>query len=82
MPSVALPFPSIVVASSNDPYVYMDRARLFANQWGSLFTPIGAKGHINAESGLGDWQEGQMLLQQLQERIRSAASSDSFRKTS
>ncbi len=68
MPTLSLPFPSLVVASENDPYVSIERAAFFADKWGSRLVKIGAKGHINADSGLGDWGEGKILLQQLQER--------------
>ena len=58
----ALPFPSIVVASTNDPYVSLVRARAMAAAWGSRFVEIGAAGHINGEAGFGDWPEGEKLL--------------------
>jgi prephenate dehydrogenase len=67
VPRDLLPFPSIVVASSNDPYVTLARAREFARAWGSRFVDIGAVGHINGESGLGDWPEGKRLLRHLVE---------------
>ena len=65
LPLVRLPFPSIVVASSNDEFVTLDRAREFADSWGSRFVPIGEAGHINADSGLGCWQKGRELLAEL-----------------
>lgn len=65
LPLVQLPFPSIVVASSNDEFVTLDRARAFADSWGSRFVPIGEAGHINAESGLGCWPQGRDLLGEL-----------------
>jgi predicted alpha/beta hydrolase family esterase len=55
-------FPSIVVASSDDPYGSVDHARRCTDAWGSRLVEIGAAGHINAGSGLGDWAEGQALL--------------------
>ncbi|WP_242123566.1 alpha/beta hydrolase [Sphingobium sp. Sx8-8] len=61
-PKALLPFPSIVVASRNDPYISMGRARLLAQFWGSQFADAGESGHINADSGLGDWAFGQFLL--------------------
>jgi prephenate dehydrogenase len=64
-PRDLLPFPSIVVASSNDPYLTVARAREFARGWGSRFVDIGAVGHVNGESGLGDWPEGKRLLRHL-----------------
>ena len=65
LPLVPLPFPSIVVASNNDEYATLDRARLFADSWGSRFVDLGAAGHINAESGLGCWPRGRELLAEL-----------------
>lgn len=62
MPREPLPFPSIVVASSDDPYVSPARAQAFAASWGSRYVGIGARGHINHDSGLGDWPEGLALL--------------------
>lgn len=63
-PRQALPFPSTVVASSNDPYATLAFAKSCAAAWGSEFVSLGAAGHINAASGLGAWQEGCALLQQ------------------
>jgi len=54
-----------VVASSNDPYVTLSRARGFAMAWGSEFMMIGEAWHINSASGLGDWPEGFALLNAL-----------------
>lgn len=60
-----LPFPSTLVASTDDPYCTLARASQFANAWGSRLVKLGACGHINADSGLGDWLGGQALLQEL-----------------
>jgi predicted alpha/beta hydrolase family esterase len=60
-----LPFPSIVVASSDDPYGSLGFAERCARAWGSRLVEIGPRGHINADSGLGDWEEGQRLLASL-----------------
>jgi len=65
MPTTPLPFPSIVVASDNDTFVSITRARYFADQWGSVFVNIGPKGHINSDSNLGYWEEGQRVLETL-----------------
>jgi predicted alpha/beta hydrolase family esterase len=61
----ALPFKSTLVASSNDPYCSFERAVSFASAWGSSLVNLGALGHINADSGLGDWPQGQEMLQAL-----------------
>lgn len=64
-PQRRLPFPSIVVASRDDPYCDIGRAQALAAQWGGEFVDIGCAGHINAESRLGHWESGQRLLQRL-----------------
>lgn len=61
-PATLLPFPSIVVASSDDPWIAIARAEQLAKGWGSLFVDAGPQGHLNAASGLGWWKEGQALL--------------------
>jgi uncharacterized protein len=63
-----LPFPSLVVTSSDDPYCTPDRAERMARAWGSSSHPIGARGHINSASGLGDWTDGMALLAGLMRR--------------
>ena len=65
MPMATLPFHSIVIASSDDPYVDRNRAAAFATAWGSRFVDIGAAGHINTGSGFGAWPLGRLLLDEL-----------------
>ncbi len=65
MPTNRLSFPSTVVASTNDEYVTIERARSFAIAWGSTFVSIGDAGHINSASALGDWPRGRELLAEL-----------------
>ena len=60
-----LPFPSIVVGSHDDPYCTHERARQLADQWGARWVDAGAAGHLNADSGLGDWPAGHALLTSL-----------------
>jgi predicted alpha/beta hydrolase family esterase len=64
-PRGELPFPSVLVASQNDPHCAQPAAISLARDWGSRFADAGAVGHINAASGLGDWPLGQRLLAQL-----------------
>ena len=59
-----LPFPSLLLGSQTDPFCSLGRARYFAEQWGADFLDYGPRGHINADSGLGDWPEGRQLLEQ------------------
>lgn len=60
-----LPFSSVLLGSQDDPYCSFARARHFAHHWGSRFIDYGHRGHINADSDLGDWPEGLALLEQL-----------------
>ena len=65
VPLQKLPFKTLVMASSNDPFCSPARARQFADAWGADFIDAGACGHINADSGLGDWPEAHAQLLRL-----------------
>lgn len=71
-------FPSTVVASANDPWMPLEGARHWAERWGSEFVNLGEKGHINADSGLGEWAEGQQLMHRLCRRMTRAPALDRF----
>jgi predicted alpha/beta hydrolase family esterase len=64
-PGVPLSFPSILVASRDDRYATFERLEALARDWGSRFVDAGAAGHINARSGLGYWNDGEALLEEL-----------------
>jgi uncharacterized protein len=66
VPLGKLNIPAIVVASMNDPYCEIQRAAKWAAYWGARFVSVGNKGHINSESGLGNWEDGLGLLRQLE----------------
>lgn len=61
-PRDPLPFPSVVIASRNDPYSSFENAEDIAAAWGSLFIDAGEVGHINADSGHGPWPEGSLVF--------------------
>ncbi len=65
MPLSKLSFPSVVVASTDDFYVSMERAKYFADNWGSKLVTVGALGHINSASNIGNWPQGYTILQKL-----------------
>jgi hypothetical protein len=50
------------VASSDDPWVTRERAKIFLENWGSEFVDIGRAGHINAASGHFRWEKGLDIL--------------------
>lgn len=60
-----LPFPSICVISSNDPFCELQPGKDMAAAWGSSLFEIGDKGHINADSALADWPQGRALIAKL-----------------
>ena len=62
LPRAPLPFPSVVVASANDPYCPLEEAEDLAYAWGAAFASAGDAGHINTESGHGPWPDGSMRL--------------------
>jgi predicted alpha/beta hydrolase family esterase len=74
LPQQPLAFNSVVVGSTNDPWMRHDRAAHWADTWGSDFVSLGAAGHINADSGFGPWPEGLALLLRL--RRQHAANLD------
>jgi len=65
VPCTPLPYRSIVVASSDDPFCPVRRAGAYARSWGSEFVRVQNAGHINVESGHGDWPLGLALLESL-----------------
>ena len=60
-----LPFPAVLIAANDDPYCEASRSRQLASDWGARLVDAGARGHLNAESGLGDWPEGRDLLNEI-----------------
>lgn len=65
-----LVFPSLVVASSDDPWVQSSVAEYWASRWGSAYLNIGNAGHINVDSGYGPWSAGLGYFEQLREGVR------------
>jgi predicted alpha/beta hydrolase family esterase len=54
--------PGLVVISSNDAYAEETYGLELAKVWGLEVVQLGACGHINDESGHGDWPQGLALL--------------------
>lgn len=61
-PRKPLPFPAVMIASTDDPYGTVDHARQRAMEWQASLAILGPRGHINAKSDLGAWPEGLALL--------------------
>lgn len=65
IPMTPFDFPSIVLASTNDPYATFPHVQRLAKAWGSRLVDLGKRGHMNSESDLGIWEEGYDYLETL-----------------
>ncbi len=65
VPYQPLPYRSVVVASTNDPFCPIRTAGAYARSWGSEVVRLQNAGHVNVESGHGEWPLGLALLQSL-----------------
>lgn len=74
MPRQRFAFRSIVVASTNDPFMAFGRARELASSWGADLVDAGASGHLNVDAGFGPWPAAERLVHELSGRARSAES--------
>ncbi|MGA3302671.1 MAG: alpha/beta hydrolase [Methylovirgula sp.] len=70
VPTEPLPFPSVLVASRDDPYSNFGEAEDMAFAWGSAIADAGFSGHINVESGHGPWPEGLMRFATFLKQLR------------
>lgn len=73
MPTGPLPVPSVVVASTDDPYLKLDRATALAKAWGSELRIVPGGGHLNTASGHGPWPDGRQMLDAFCARIGDPA---------
>lgn len=62
VPMRSLPFPTRVAVSADDPFGTLDYGRAFAFTLGAELVEIGPLGHVNSASGLQDWPQGRVLL--------------------
>lgn len=69
VPPAPLPFPSLVIASRNDPFCAYEKAQEMALDWGSDIADAGQSGHLNTASGHGPWPEGLLKLGQFLKRL-------------
>lgn len=63
-----LPCRSLLVASDDDPYCDPTVSASFAHGWQARSHLMEGRGHINSDSGLGDWPAGRELLRGLIDR--------------
>jgi len=65
VPHAALPFPSHVVASDDDPNATPARLATIAQAWGSELVLIHGGNRLNERAGFGRWSEGLGFLRNL-----------------
>ncbi len=65
------PFPSVVVASQNDPFCSIETAAEMALAWGSKFVDARESGHINSDSGHGPWPDGLMVFANFMKNLKA-----------
>jgi uncharacterized protein len=58
-----------LVYSQNDPYATVAFSEQFARSLGIASTEVGFLGHINSDSGLGDWDEGYSIFKHFLDRV-------------
>ena len=68
-PRAVLPFPTVVVSSRDDPWCDQARAKEMAGNWLAAFCDAGALGHVNAQSAIGAWPAGQVVLERLLDHV-------------
>lgn len=64
--NIRLPCPSLLVASTDDPWMNFASAAYWAERWGCRLHSLGAAGHVNVDSGFGPWPEGLAMLRVMQ----------------
>ena len=72
IPMIPFSFPSTVVASANDPFLELDRARSFANAWGAELEIAGDHLHLGSDALLDTWPAGRGYLSDLVGRCATA----------
>lgn len=72
IPRQALPFRSMLGASTDDPLARYPRVAELAKAWDSRLIDLGAVGHLNPASGFGHWPRAEELLAELIETTAQA----------
>lgn len=66
--------PGEVVGSETDPWMALDEAQQWAEQWELTFDNAGDAGHINAASGHGPWPRASRQVDHMMSSLARAAS--------
>jgi predicted alpha/beta hydrolase family esterase len=69
LPRRALPFATVMVASTDDPWCDLDVSARWAEVFGATLETVGARHHIGSAAGLGAWDEGLALFDRFAARV-------------
>lgn len=69
LPQQALPVPTTVVLSTNDPWLGLAAGQRWARRWGASVQNLGPAGHVNIESGFGPWPASRRWLLAQEQRL-------------
>jgi predicted alpha/beta hydrolase family esterase len=78
IPVHKLPFPSLVIASDDDPWMKLTTVQLWSECWGSRLLILKSAGHINIASGYGPWPLGLSLLKEFQSAYQNLPLGDVY----
>jgi len=65
LPEGPLPFPSLVIGSTNDHLASLEAVTRMARGWGAELRNLGAVGHLNPAAGFGHWPEAEAFILEL-----------------
>ena len=69
LPTTALGFPAVVVASQQDPYGNFEQIKSLSANWGAQFVDAGNAGAINEASGHGPWPEASLTFAAMMQKL-------------
>ncbi len=69
MPTNRLLSPTVLITSDNDPHMRLERAKHFAEVWGSRLVVVERAEHINTAAGYGPWPFGETVLRELAREV-------------
>ncbi|NVN37370.1 RBBP9/YdeN family alpha/beta hydrolase [Komagataeibacter swingsii] len=78
LPATPLPFPAMLLASQDDEWLSMSRARVLATQWRATLVDAGMVGHIGNHAHVGLWPAGMQALDDLARSVRLRAMADAM----
>ena len=69
LPGKPLPFPAVIMASENDEWLSLSRARLLATEWNAELVNAGTVGHVGNVANIGMWNDGLSVLAQFADNL-------------